>query len=415
MGQGWIISGLAHLILIAVALFGLPETMQTAEIKPAQVTDVSIVSLSDFQAARSAAPSEPETPDIALQAPKSEQSEAVTPETESPPETVEVEKPNAPEAGEAPDVSALDVVSPNVSVDIDSPIGADDAAPLGIETPLPNAPAQDGSINSNNLALLAPQTPNLAPRIDTSAAPKPPKPVPDAPTVVPEASPDPEPEPIPEPKPEEPAAAPKEATTEITPDAVVEERPTTPKAAARPKGRPANLRAEAERKEKEAAEREAAQLAAQKADEERQAAEKAKKDAEAAAVAAALKAAQETSEPVETGTRLGQNFNSSEARAVGDVIGSYWNKGRIEGKDQYERLVVTVRVRLTAEGKILGAVEPIDPRSPSGDFKIAFEAARSAVLQAINRKGLPLPRDKFRDGDFLEIRFDPGRSAISLE
>ena len=415
MGQGWIISSLAHLILILTALLGFPDAMKTTQIKQAQVTDVSIVSLSDFQAARSVAPRAPETPDIALSAPKSEQSDAVTPETESPPETVEAEKPNAPEAGEAPDVSALDVVSPRVSVDINNPIGTDDAAPLGIDTPLPNAPAQDGSVNSNNLALLAPQPPNLAPRIDTSAAPKPPRPVPEAPKVVPEASPDPESKPDPEPKPEDPAAAPKEATTEITPDATAQESPTTPKAAARPKGRPANLRAEAERKEKEVAEKEAAQLAAQQAEEKRQAAEKAKKDAEEAAIAAALQSAQETSEPAETGTRLGQNFNSSEARAVGDVIGSYWNKGRIEGKDQYERLVVTVRVRLTAEGKIMGAVEPIDPRSPTGDFKIAFDAARSAILQAINRKGLPLPRDKFRDGDFLEIRFDPGRSAISLE
>jgi len=137
---------------------------------------------------------------------------------------------------QAPDISALDVVSPDVSVDIDAPIGAEDAAPSGIDTPLPDAPAQDGSINSNNLALLAPETPNLAPRIDTSAAPKPPKPAPEAPVETPSVVEEPAPEAEPVEVPEE-AAAPKEATTEITPDAVEQERPTTPKAAARPKGR----------------------------------------------------------------------------------------------------------------------------------------------------------------------------------
>ena len=71
-----------------------------------------------------------------------------------------------------------------------------------------------------------------------------------------------------------------------------------------------------------------------------------------------------------------------------------------------------VRVKMTADGKIVGAVEPVQPRSPNGDFKVAFEAARRAVLKA---QPIPLPQGKFRDGDFLEIRFDPGRSAISLD
>jgi len=74
--------------------------------------------------------------------------------------------------------------------------------------------------------------------------------------------------------------------------------------------------------------------------------------------------------------------------------------------------VVTVRVKLNANGKIIGGVEPVRPRSPNGDFKVAYEAARRAVLRA---QPIPLPQGKFRDGDFLEIRFDPGRSAISLE
>ena len=398
MRQGTVISGSAHLIFVLAAVVGMPDFRKDVEMTPAQVTDVSIVSLSDFQAARSAAPDAPETPEVALNAPQDQPNEAVTPETEAAPEQVDAPKPDAPDTGEAPDISALDVVSPDVSVDIDAPIGAEDAAPSGIDTPLPEAPAQDGSINSNNLALLAPETPNLAPRIDTSAAPKPPKPAPEAPVETPSVVEEPAPEAEPVEVPEE-AAAPKEATTEITPDAVEQERPTTPKAAARPKGRPANLVAEAERKKKEAEEIAAALAAAAAAEEAEEAEE----------VAAAEPAVQE---PAVTGSSLGQSFNSAEAQAIGDVIGKSWNKTLIEGKDQYERLVVTVRVKLNADGKIIGGVEPVQPRSPNGDFKVAFEAARRAVLRA---QPIPLPQDKFRDGDFLEIRFDPGRSAISLE
>ncbi len=399
MRQGTVISGSAHLIFVLAAIVGLPDFSDDAEIQPARVTDVSIVSLSDFQVARSSAPAEPETPDLALSAPQEQAPDTTTPDTETAPKSVETPKPDAPDTGQAPDISTLDVVSPQVSVDIDSPFGADDASPLGLDTPLPEAPAQDGSINSNNLALLAPETPNLAPRIDTSAAPKPPKPAPEAPVETPSVTPEPAPDPEPEPVPVEEPAAPQEATTEITPDAVEQERPTTPKAAARPRGRPANLVADNERKKKEAEEIAAALAAASAAQSE-----------EPAPTQTAATPAPET--PAETGSRLGQDFNSAEAQAIGDVIGKSWNKTLIEGKDQYERLVVTVRVKMNADGKVVGAVEPVTPRSPNGDFKVAFEAARRAVLRA---QPIPLPQDKFRDGDFLEIRFDPGRSAISLQ
>jgi len=275
MRQGTVISGSAHLIFVVAAFFGMPDFREESELTPTQVTDVSIVSLSDFQAARSSAPDAPETPDVALNAPVDQPNEAVTPE-----------------------------------------VGSDDTAPLGIDTPLPDAPAQDGSINSNNLALLAPEAPNLAPRIDTSAAPKPPKPAPEAPVETPAVTPEEVPLAEPVEVPEE-AAAPKEATTEVTPDAVEQESPTTPKAAARPKGRPANLVADAERRKKEAEEIAAALAAAAAAAEpEVEPVEEAAPVEETAAVEA----------PADTGSRLGQDFNSSEAQAIGDVIGKSWNK-----------------------------------------------------------------------------------------
>ena len=395
MRQGAVISGSAHVILVAAALIGLPEREFEDQDITERITDVSIVALSDFQAAQSAAPDTPETPDVALSVPEEEISEPERPREDTQPQRVEdVARPDAPPAGEAPNLELRDTVEPEVALELELPEAAQDEGSVGIDTPLPNAQAQDGSINSNNLALLAPATPNLAPRIDTSAAPKPPKPVPEAPKPVEERAPEeaPEPEPEPEPQPEAPAA-PKEATTEITPDAEVQENPTTPRAAARPRGRPNNLAADAEKKRKEAE-----AVAAALAEAEKEATEQA--------------AARPAPAPQETGTRLGQNFSSGEAQAIGDVISKSWNKTLIEGKDQFERLVVIVRVRMNADGTVQGGVEPVRPRSPDGDFKVAFEAARRAVLRA---QPIPLPRDKFRDGDYLEIRFDPGRSTISLD
>lgn len=391
MKQGTVISAGAHAALIALAVFGLPDAARDTTPIRSQVTDVSIVSLDAFEAAQSAAPTETEAVTEALQAPSQDQDTPDTPEPETTPIVPDADVPVAPTTETAPDLSALEVAQPDVSTDVDAPNASLDAGAIGLDTPLIDAAPQDGSVNSTQTALLTPARPNKAPRIDTKAAPKPPEPVKEAPEAQEETSENPTPDTA---TPEEPkeAAAPKESATETVPDAKPEERPTTPLAATRPKGRPANLAAEAEKKRK----------------------------AEEAAIAAALAAAQADTlkptpqpkaEAAPSGSRLGGNFNSAQQRAVGDAIGGVWNKTLIEGKDNFENLVVTVRVRLTAAGKVMGGVDPVDPSSPQGDFKIAYEAARRAVLRA---QPIPLPQDIFRDGDYLEIRFDPGRSAISL-
>lgn len=400
MRQGTYISGAAHIAFIGIALFGLPDFQKQVERQPIQFSDVSIISLSEFDAAQSTAPTLPENTEVAMQTPTEDLLETETPSTEDSPTIKPSEQPDAAPTDEAPDVTALTVPTPDVSVDVIEPQTSEDA-PIGLDTPLPDAAPQDGSVNSNNTALLAPQTPNLAPRIDTTAAPKPPEPAEEAPEVTPEAAP----EDTPEVTPEEPAkaAAPEEATTEITPEAEVQESPTTPKAASRPKGRPITLVADAERREKEA-EAIAAALAAESEKEETP--EEAPSEAKPTEQAAAPSNA--------SASRLGQDFNSGQKQAIGDAVGQFWNKAPIEGKDNYPSLIVVVKVKLSASGKMIGNVEPVEPPNPTGDFKIAFRQARIAVIKATN-VGLPLPADKFQDGDYLEIRFDPGRSAISLE
>lgn len=400
MQQGTVISAAGHVALIALAIFGLPERRADREISPAQVTDVSIVSLEAFQAAQSSAPEEAEeTPEMT--APVADSQPEQAPVEDQMPVVPPADVPDAPSQDTAPDASGLAMAVPDVATEVDAPEAEVDAGRIGLDAPLIDAAPQDGSVNSTQTAMLTPERPNAAPRIDTSAAPKPPEPVREAPEVVPDTSETPSEQPVEE-APED-AAAPEAATVETVPDAVEEERPTTPAAATRPRGRPATLAADAEKKRREAE----AQAAAE-------AERKQREEAEAAAIAEALAAAQPEAapDPAPQGAALGRDFNSSQRQAVGDAIGGKWNKTLIEGKDNFEDLVIVVRVRMTAAGKVMGGVEPVEPSSPQGDYKVAYDAARRAILRA---QPIPLPQDLFRDGDYLEIRFDPGRGAISLD
>ena len=392
MRRGAIISGVGHGVLILVAVFGLPERQIESAALPQTASGVSLISLDEFQAAHSTAPLDPSTIAAALAAPAEDSLDPPTATTDISPDARMSEAPDAPSSDAAPDTSGLQVTNPDVAVDLNIPVANMDAGAVGLDSPLMNAAPRDGSINSTQTALLAPSRPNLAPRIDTKAAPKPPEDAKedDATKEATVAAPSPEPTPE-QPEPEKPATAPKEATTERAPDAKPEERPTTPAAAARPRGRPNRVAKPIETRTAEPA---------PKPDREPNP-EPAPKPAAKPAPAAAT-------------ARLGQDFNSGEARAIGDAIGTFWNKAPLVGKQGFEKLVIIVRVRLNADGSVIGGVEPVEPADPQGDYRVAFRQARTAVLRAA-AKGLPLPQDKFRDGDFLEIRFDPGRDAIALE
>ena len=391
MQRGVVISGIGHGALILVAMFGLPDYQAESTLRPPQVSDVSLISLEEFQAAQSDAPAAPGDLTTALTAPREDTIKSPEPVTDPTLAKSQADAPDAPSAETAPDASGLAVTNPDVAVDLNLPQADIDTGALGTDSPLINAAPRDGSINSTQTALLAPTRPNLAPRIDTTAAAAPESDAKEADQVETATAPAPSPEP---PKEQAEEAAPKEATTEISPDATVQDRPTTPATAARPRGRPKVRPAQTEQARKPAPEATPAP----------------------AATVAATPAA--TPAPTQTpaapgGTRLGQDFNSGERQALGDAIGGFWNKAPILGKEGFEKLVVVVRIRLRADGTPIGGVEPVVPKDPSGDFRVAFRQARTAVLRAA-AKGLPLPRDKFRDGDYLEIRFDPSRDAISL-
>jgi hypothetical protein len=400
MRAGAIISGGGHAALIALVLFGLPERARDMDVPIEQVSTVSLVSAADFDAAQSSAPNAPEALNLAMAAPREDTIDAPDQITEDAPQIDTADAIDAPDEETAPDVSALKTPDPEIVTELEAPTTTAMTDPVGEDTPLIDAPTQDGSINSTQTAMAEPARPNLAPRVDTTAAPKPPSDAKEAEQEVEEVvkTPDPdvsEPEPEPEPVEEIAAAAPQESTTEIVPDAKAEESPLAPTAATRPKGRPKSIAKIAD----------AAQAPQEPSAEEIK--EREQKIIEALTAQAAREETPEPSQETQS-PRLGTGFNFAEQQGISAVIGQRWNKSTIEGKENYERLVIVLRVRLSADGKVMGGVEPVEPASPSGDFKVAYEAARRAVMRA---QPIPLPKDKFRDGDYLEIRFDPGRDV----
>ena len=383
MRVGATISGLAHLGLVAFALAGLRSDDDRPLQSNLRVTDVSVISLDAYNAAQSTAP-EPGDAVATLGALAAEIEPAERPAQDTQPTVPDAEFPEAPATEEAPDLSSFALAEPEVMTETAEP----DPQAAAPQTPFLAGPSFDGSFNSTETALLPPSAPSLSPRIDTSAAPKPPERVEQAETPVEEVAALPQQDATERPEPKE-EAAPEEAATDVAPDASETEEVFTPTAALRPPARPAPPTTNPD-------------IAARK---ERQKNQPAAPDAQPSDGAP-------ESQP--QAARLGTDFNSGEKQAIGDAIDPFWNKAPLLGKAGYEDLVVTVRVKLNGDGTVAGDVQAIDPANPTGDFAIAFRQARIAVMRAATA-GLPLPKGKFRAGDFLEIRFDPGRDAVSFQ
>lgn len=386
MRIGLIISSSAHLALIVWAIIG-GWFLSPRESEVVKLADVSVISQAEFDAALSGAP---EPQELALEAPE-------PPAAETPPEAPAVQ--SAPEPPR--DVARAD------------PAEAVEAAPALTLSPqefeTPEAPATPGAelarpgastgadaptrLPQSQLAQSAPE--RTAPRIDTTPAPKPPEPVREAEAKVEETAPSVEEA---EPQEKEEKAAPKEATTEITLDKPAESTAAL-EVAARPKGRPRGLKAKQDK---------AAEVAkAEPAKEETKPVDTAPKTEAAAPKATPERLAQEPSRYV-----LGSDMSRVEKFAVSGQIEKSWNIASFEGRPNWQSLVVVVDVQLTQTGKVLkGTIKPVDPASPSGDHRVAYQAARRAILLA---QPYTLPKDKFRDGDWLRIRFNPAQGGVTL-
>ena len=381
MQAGAIISGVGHGGLIIAAFLGGLDWWQDTLPEP-RITKVTLVRAAELDVLSSAAPQAPmadiqqfSQPDITLDNVQAPSAEASVNQTE-------IDQTDAPETADAaPDVSALlqpdDPVVVVVAPSVDTPLAPSEAAPDVFQ------PALDGNELNAPVSMSRPPPPRNAPRIDTSAAAKPPEDalpnVDTTPEVAADGGERVE-------APVQDGSAPEEATTEITPDGQQTDQISTfaPETATRPPRNPrrASVSIPAPTPEPEIND----------------------------AITAALQAAQEASQ---TTPPVVADLTGPERGVIGDVVSQKWNKSNITGQVDFEQYVVRITVEVSAEGRV-ESVSPLEPSSPTGIFEIAYRAARSAVLQADRAGGIPLPEGKFPNGVTLVLRFDPASGEIGF-
>ncbi len=356
MRLGWTVSGIGHLVLILVLLFGgflwgdrIPESVT--------VSEVAVISEEEFAAlALPGAAPEPQTdaPDVA------------PPETEEAPET-----PAADAAPTMPEAADVEVPEGPDTTDITVPDPVPDAVAVDTAPPVPVPPSEQDGTSLERDAVAAP-----APRV----APVPQVATPErevAPEVVEDTTPEPAPEPEPEPEPETPSA-PEEASDRIVTEAE-EEQNYAPASSRRPRSRPAQpvRRAETPR----APEPEAPSASTDDA------------------VAAAL------SEP-DTPTRSGPPLTGGEKEGLRVAVSRCWNVGSLS-TDALGTTVV-VAVEMEQSGKpISGSIRLVSSSGGSSNGeRQAFEAARRAIIRC-GANGFGLPVEKFDQWREIEMTFNP--------
>lgn len=383
MQTGTIISATLHGALLVATMLGGLDWWQESTPEP-RITKVTLVRAAELDVQSSAAPQVPMAAIEQIAQPAMGVENVITPSLEAAVTQAAIDQTEAPDAADAaPDVSALlqpddpDVVV--VAPTVDSMQAPNEAAPNFFQ------PAMDGNELNAPASMIAPPPPRIAPRIDTSAAARPPAEslpnVDNTPEVADEGTEQAAATP-------QDAAAPEEATTAITPDGQETDQISAfaPQSASRP---PRNPR------------RASVTIPAPAPAEDEQIID---------AVAAALQEAQnatQTTPPVEA------DLSGPERAVIGDVVSQMWNKSNITGQENFEQYVVRVAVEVSAGGRV-ESVSPLEPASPTGIFEIAYRAARSAVLQADRAGGIPLPEGKFPSGVRLVLRFDPASGEIGF-
>ncbi len=382
MQAGTIISGIGHGGLIIAAFLGGLDWWQDT-LPPPRVTTVTLVRAAELDVQSSAAPQVPMAEIDQISQPEITLDTVQAPSLEAQVTQTEIDQTDTPDTADAaPDVSGLllpdtpdvVVVAPQVET-IDHPT---EAAPDIFQ------PALAGNELNAPISMSRPPPPRNAPRIDTTAAARPPE----------DALPNTEraPEVTDQPgetveTPVQDAGAPEESTTEITPDGQETDQISAfaPQVASRPPRRPRRLNVPTPPPDTP---------------------EPDMNDAVAAALQAA-QAASQTAPPVVA------DLTGPERGVIGDVVSQKWNKSNITGQVNFEQYVVRIAVEVSALGRV-ESVSPLEPSSPEGIFDIAYRAARSAVLQADRAGGIPLPEGKFPNGVRLVLRFDPASGEIGF-
>ncbi|MXU65315.1 hypothetical protein [Oceanomicrobium pacificus] len=394
MKTGATISGTAHLLLVLLALLWGPLFEHDGE-ERVTVSNVSIISASEFDAAVSAAPEAPRTDLAAPVAPAISEPDALTPAIPRPEDLVTTADSDRPEDPEAADEEAdlSDLLTQNRPVDVATPDVPQTMAPdvpQGAEIVAPQAEGldrPDASDTTSRTVALAPPPPRDAPRIDSQSAPRPPQDAKPSEETVADSRPEESETPVEE---AETPEAPEESTTEIPLDRVEESDESGALiAAGRPKPRPASITEAIETAERT----EIAALAAQAAAE-----------SETPAAPAETPDATETGAgPAETSLPVGPPLTRGEKDGLRLAVERCWNPPA--GVRDASDLVVIVDFELNIDGQLVGDVGLVEPSgSLDSVYRAAYEAARRAIKRCAPYE---MPAEKFEQWRRIEVKFNP--------
>lgn len=361
MDTGTKISAVAHLGLVAAALFG---GVFRSEPLPFEVQDVSVITAEQFAAMTASAPAPVAAP-VAPTPPEQDVSETAVPAPETAPETPQPDTVAPPESEDTPEaVTQPSSPDPELSAQTPQPVPPQEQAEI---VPLP--PAQ------------RPQ-PRPAERVAPEPVSAPP----------PEARPDDQEQleiaPAPgaqEPQPEQEATAPEEAGTAIETEANQEDEPVVvgaPSVSPRPPVRPARPEPQTQPETASAPSIPSSTTS----------------DAVNDALAEALGGSQ--SAPAGGGA-----IDSSEIAAIKAAVGREW---RVDAGGLSSNVIVTVGFELTREGKLASSPRLVASEGGSGAaVDAAFRKARTAIIAASRKGAFDLPPEKYNQWKSVEMVFNP--------
>ena len=380
MKSGFIISGALHVILLLLAVFNLPW-LSPDPAKELTVTDVTVMSQSEFDAVQSVEP-EISTDLSSITAPSMESNDAARPDdavavTQTVQDVTEAPSEQDSEA----DMSAVTtrVVDPEVAViepQVFAPSVPEDSSPtFGV-----------GVDGDAQVASLTPSQPRTAPRVASESALALPNMDTTSDRNVPDTSTDVAPT---EETPDEPPSTVENTVTEIEPEAT-----EFPELTAAPPRRSANIASIQ-------AQIEAAEAANAEPEEPVEPETTAADTGEIDDLLSQLDEPSESSAPLAL-TPVPLNF--AQKQSIGSAVGNNWNITRIYGIENYEQFVIRVSVLIDANGNIVGPVEAVEPANPTGSYQLAFEIARVAIQRT---NPIPIPSGILSGETRLILKFDP--------
>ena len=365
---GTYVSAAGHLALLVWLIAGWGFN---AEPLPLEVSEVSVVSSEEYAAIVAA--TTPDPTDAPPEAPE-------MPATEAAPEV--------PVQEEAQTTPPPPDVTPPPAQDLPPPAAPEPPDPITVPSDAPATPGPPAEevVAAPNLEESPRPVPRPAQRITPDPVAPPPEDAAPADVAQDQASPDAAPDaPVVEEAQEQ--TAPEEAATEIVTEAETPQGRLTeiPRPRTRPNRPTPPPAPEVETETAEAPVPEVDQSAVQAALE--------------AATAAAAEAAQAANVP------QGPPMTGSEREGFRVAVNRCWN---VDPGSQAARVTMTVGFSMGQDGKVNSDVRQV--AASGGDdaaVKIAYDAARRAILRCQGTDGYDLPSDKYAEWQNVEITFDP--------